>query len=244
MKFRVDVVNVFDEKYEIRDGSGIGVGAPQFGERLGRLCGDHLRVLNEDQRCDTHRAFAVRCDEVGLLPVGTLVLWLVLSAVGLAGLRVPLSPSAAPAKEPPPVQAQVMHVELTNDRRHRRRISGRRQRRRQNCRAAAAGDAADRALAARRAAVDCGGGAQPGDRFCACRSRDRRASSSRKLRSRHSRRAATTTVATSRSSCDASESPQRINLRPGRRPPTRSGISARSRAGPPARHGRRAIHRR
>jgi outer membrane receptor protein involved in Fe transport len=34
MRFRFDVVNVFDEKYEIRDGSGIGVGAPQFGQRL------------------------------------------------------------------------------------------------------------------------------------------------------------------------------------------------------------------
>ena len=33
VKFRFDVVNVFDEKYVIRDGSGIGVGAPQFGPR-------------------------------------------------------------------------------------------------------------------------------------------------------------------------------------------------------------------
>ena len=39
MKFRVDVVNVFDEKYQIRNGSGIGVGAPQYGERLGFLPG-------------------------------------------------------------------------------------------------------------------------------------------------------------------------------------------------------------
>lgn len=30
---RLDVLNVFDNKYEIRDGSGIGVGAPQFGIR-------------------------------------------------------------------------------------------------------------------------------------------------------------------------------------------------------------------
>ena len=27
---RFDVVNVLDEKYMIRDGSGVGVGAPQF----------------------------------------------------------------------------------------------------------------------------------------------------------------------------------------------------------------------
>jgi outer membrane receptor protein involved in Fe transport len=32
---RVDVINLFDEKYEIRDGTGIGVGAPQFGPRRG-----------------------------------------------------------------------------------------------------------------------------------------------------------------------------------------------------------------
>ena len=32
---RLDLVNVFDEVYELRDGSGIGVGAPQFGQRRG-----------------------------------------------------------------------------------------------------------------------------------------------------------------------------------------------------------------
>jgi outer membrane receptor protein involved in Fe transport len=35
LRLRLDVVNVFDESYELRDGSGIGVGAPQFGERRG-----------------------------------------------------------------------------------------------------------------------------------------------------------------------------------------------------------------
>jgi outer membrane receptor protein involved in Fe transport len=39
VKFRFDVVNVFDEKYEIRDGSGIGVVAPQYGPRLGAFAG-------------------------------------------------------------------------------------------------------------------------------------------------------------------------------------------------------------
>ena len=34
-KARFDVVNVFDEAYQLRDGSGIGVGAPQFGQRRG-----------------------------------------------------------------------------------------------------------------------------------------------------------------------------------------------------------------
>jgi outer membrane receptor protein involved in Fe transport len=36
---RVDVINVFDEAYEIRDGSGVGVGAPQFGARRGFFFG-------------------------------------------------------------------------------------------------------------------------------------------------------------------------------------------------------------
>ncbi len=36
---RVDVINLFDAQYEIRDGSGIGVGAPQFGPRRGFFLG-------------------------------------------------------------------------------------------------------------------------------------------------------------------------------------------------------------
>ncbi|MGZ5998569.1 MAG: TonB-dependent receptor [Rhizomicrobium sp.] len=36
---RVDVINLFDEKYEIRDGTGVGVGAPQFGPRRGFFVG-------------------------------------------------------------------------------------------------------------------------------------------------------------------------------------------------------------
>jgi outer membrane receptor protein involved in Fe transport len=36
---RLDAINLFDEKYEIRDGSGIGVGAPQWGARRGIFVG-------------------------------------------------------------------------------------------------------------------------------------------------------------------------------------------------------------
>ena len=36
---RLDVINVFDKIYEIRDGTGIGVGAPQFGPRRGFFVG-------------------------------------------------------------------------------------------------------------------------------------------------------------------------------------------------------------
>jgi outer membrane receptor protein involved in Fe transport len=36
---RIDIVNLFDEEYEIRDGTGVGVGAPQFGPRRGFFAG-------------------------------------------------------------------------------------------------------------------------------------------------------------------------------------------------------------
>jgi outer membrane receptor protein involved in Fe transport len=36
---RFDMINLFDEKYEIRDGTGVGVGAPQFGPRRGFFVG-------------------------------------------------------------------------------------------------------------------------------------------------------------------------------------------------------------
>jgi len=36
---RVDVINAFDRVYEIRDGTGVGVGAPQFGPRRGFFIG-------------------------------------------------------------------------------------------------------------------------------------------------------------------------------------------------------------
>ena len=36
---RIDVLNVFDKRYEIRDGTGVGVGAPQFGPRRGIFFG-------------------------------------------------------------------------------------------------------------------------------------------------------------------------------------------------------------
>ena len=36
---RVDVINLADHKYEIRDGTGVGVGAPQYGPRRGVFVG-------------------------------------------------------------------------------------------------------------------------------------------------------------------------------------------------------------
>ncbi|MES2293835.1 MAG: TonB-dependent receptor [Pseudomonadota bacterium] len=36
---RLDLINAFDERYEIRDGTGVGVGAPQFGARRGVFVG-------------------------------------------------------------------------------------------------------------------------------------------------------------------------------------------------------------
>ncbi len=39
LEVRVDVTNAFDHLYEIRDGTGVGVGAPQFGPRRGVFAG-------------------------------------------------------------------------------------------------------------------------------------------------------------------------------------------------------------
>ena len=39
LTMRFDIVNLFDKIYEIRDGSGIGVFAPQFGARRGYFVG-------------------------------------------------------------------------------------------------------------------------------------------------------------------------------------------------------------
>jgi outer membrane receptor for ferrienterochelin and colicins len=39
LTLRADVINVFDKTYEIRDGTGVGVGAPQFGPRRGFYAG-------------------------------------------------------------------------------------------------------------------------------------------------------------------------------------------------------------
>jgi outer membrane receptor protein involved in Fe transport len=36
---RADVLNLFDNKYQIRSGSGVGVGAPQWGQRRGFFVG-------------------------------------------------------------------------------------------------------------------------------------------------------------------------------------------------------------
>ena len=39
LTLRVDIINVFDKVYQIRDGTGVGVGAPQFGPRRGVFAG-------------------------------------------------------------------------------------------------------------------------------------------------------------------------------------------------------------
>ena len=45
LTLRFDVVNLFDKIYEIRDGSGIGVFAPQFGARRGFYRGSFAEDL-------------------------------------------------------------------------------------------------------------------------------------------------------------------------------------------------------
>src|SRR5438105_701157 len=54
-------------------------------------------------------------EEVGLLPVTTLVVWLGCLAVGVIGLRLHYPRPYIAANPSPPVVAQVMHVELTGD---------------------------------------------------------------------------------------------------------------------------------
>ena len=44
IEIRADILNVVDHVYEIRDGSGIGVGAPQFGARRGFLFGVSTKI--------------------------------------------------------------------------------------------------------------------------------------------------------------------------------------------------------
>jgi outer membrane receptor protein involved in Fe transport len=39
MTLRLDVINAFDQSYELNDGTGIGVGAPRYGNRRGIDCG-------------------------------------------------------------------------------------------------------------------------------------------------------------------------------------------------------------
>jgi outer membrane receptor protein involved in Fe transport len=39
LELRFDIINLFDQVYEIRNGTGVGVGAPQFGPRRTILTG-------------------------------------------------------------------------------------------------------------------------------------------------------------------------------------------------------------
>ena len=57
---RFDVINVFDKIYEIRNGTGVGVGAPQFGPRRGFFFGlsKSLGPVTIEARCARQRAFA------------------------------------------------------------------------------------------------------------------------------------------------------------------------------------------
>jgi protein TonB len=54
-------------------------------------------------------------DPPGLLSISTLVLWLGCLLVGLLGFLLPYPWPRPPPKEPTPVIAQVMHVQLTED---------------------------------------------------------------------------------------------------------------------------------
>jgi protein TonB len=51
----------------------------------------------------------------GILPLSTLVLWMICLTIGLLGFLLPYPWPHPPAKEPTPVIAQVMLVQLTDD---------------------------------------------------------------------------------------------------------------------------------
>ena len=56
---RFDIINLFDKVYEIRDGSGIGVFAPQYGPRREFLVGLIAEVLT-DARVARHESTFAR----------------------------------------------------------------------------------------------------------------------------------------------------------------------------------------
>ncbi len=39
LELRLDIINLFDQIYQIRNGTGVGVGAPQYGPRRTVLAG-------------------------------------------------------------------------------------------------------------------------------------------------------------------------------------------------------------
>jgi len=49
------VINVLDKRYEIRDGTGVGVGAPQFRSAAGTVLRDFEIDLMSERRPDSNR---------------------------------------------------------------------------------------------------------------------------------------------------------------------------------------------
>ena len=63
---------------------------------------------------NTNRARGPWLNEVGLLPIGTMVLWMFCLVVGVLGQIIPYPARSLPGRSPPPpVQAEIMHVDLT-----------------------------------------------------------------------------------------------------------------------------------
>lgn len=53
--------------------------------------------------------------EPSFVAVSTAVLWLGSTAVSILGMRLAYAPAVLPTRDPPPVQAQIVHVELSSD---------------------------------------------------------------------------------------------------------------------------------
>jgi outer membrane receptor protein involved in Fe transport len=68
MTVRFDVVNLFDTIYEIRDGTGIGVFAPQYGPRRGFFLGLSKKRVGVPHRHGTVQMPEWRRGSLDLLP--------------------------------------------------------------------------------------------------------------------------------------------------------------------------------
>ncbi len=113
---RIDIVNVFDQVYQLRNGSGVGVGRPSIRAAARSLRGLGLRVLiftrqdvagDEDETPDD--------EEIGLVPIFTMVLWLTCVAVFLVGVMFDEPPPAPATRPTTTTPVELLSVDLSNE---------------------------------------------------------------------------------------------------------------------------------
>ncbi len=136
LKARLDIVNVTDNVYELRNGSGaFGVNAAQYGERRGIFDRLAMRskkdtkvgygIANETSQLVVavtsrptnlmaHIGFEPN-DNTPLVPVLTFVGWVVCLAIGLLGFLMPYSRPLRSVKAPQSVKVERLIVELSKE---------------------------------------------------------------------------------------------------------------------------------